>query len=47
MMGGYCINTSEAIKSSRDKLKSLQILAKHGLDTPVTGYASHTMDIMM
>ena len=45
MMGDYCVNTSESIKSSRDKLRSLQILAKHGLDTPVTGYASHTMDI--
>ena len=45
MMGNYCINTSDAIKASRDKLRSLQILTKHGIDMPVTGYASHTMDI--
>ena len=45
MMGSYCINTSDAIKASRDKLRSLQILTKHEIDIPVTGYASHTMDI--
>ena len=45
MMGNYCINTSDAIKASRDKLRTLQILTKHGIDMPVTGYASHTMDI--
>ena len=45
MMGNYCINTSDAIKASRDKLRSLQILTKHGIDMPVTGYASHAMDI--
>ena len=45
MMGNYCINTSDAIKASRDKLRSLQILTKHGIDMPVTGYACHTMDI--
>jgi len=45
MMSNYCINTSDAIKASRDKLRSLQILTKHGIDMPVTGYASHTMDI--
>ena len=45
MMGNFCINTSDAIKASRDKLRSLQILAKHGINMPVTGYASHTMDI--
>ncbi len=45
MMGNHCINTSDGIKSSRDKLRSLQVLAKHGIDMPITGYASHTMDI--
>ena len=45
MMGNYCINTSDAIKASRDKLRTLQILTKHGIDMPVTGYANHTMDI--
>jgi len=45
MMGNYCINTSDAIKASRDKLRTLQILTKHGTDMPVTGYANHMMDI--
>ena len=45
MMGDFVINKSDAIKSSRDKLRSLQVLAKHGIDMPITGYASHTMDI--
>tara|TARA_B100000424_G_scaffold31144_1_gene21178 strand:+ start:936 stop:1817 length:882 start_codon:yes stop_codon:yes gene_type:complete len=45
MMGNFCINTSDSIKASRDKLRSLQVLAKHGIDMPITGYASHTMDI--
>ena len=45
MMGNYCINTSDGIKASRDKLRSLQVMAKHGIDMPITGYASHTMDI--
>ena len=45
MIGDFIINKSDAIKSSRDKLRSLQVLAKHGIDMPITGYASHTMDI--
>ena len=45
MMGNYCINPSDGIIASRDKLRSLQIMAKHGIDMPITGYASHTMDI--
>ena len=45
MMGDFVINKSDAIKSSRDKLRSLQLLAKQGIDMPITGYASHTMDI--
>ena len=45
MIGDFVINRSDAIKSSRDKLRSLQVLAKHGIDMPITGYASHTMDI--
>ena len=45
MIGDFVINKSDAIKSSRDKLRSLQVLAKYGIDMPITGYASHTMDI--
>ena len=44
-MGSYSVNPSEAITASRDKLKSLQILAQDGINMPVTGFASHTMDI--
>ncbi|SVC28140.1 uncharacterized protein METZ01_LOCUS280994 [marine metagenome] len=44
-MGSYCVNSSEAITASRDKLKSLQILAQAGINMPITGFASHTMDI--
>ena len=44
-MGSYCVNSAEAITASRDKLKSLQILAQDGINMPVTGFASHTMDI--
>ena len=45
MLSNYCVNKSDAIIASRDKLRSLQILAKYGIDIPITGYASHTMDI--
>jgi len=44
-MNTYCINPSDAISRSRDKLRSLQILAMEGIQMPVTGYASHTKDI--
>ena len=39
MMGTYCLNESVAIARSRDKLRSLQILAKHGIGMPLTGFA--------
>ena len=45
MLGDFVINKSDAIIASRDKLRSLQILAKYGIDVPITGYASQTMDI--
>ncbi len=45
MMDSYCLNPSDAISRSRDKLRSLQILAREGINMPVTGYASHTKDI--
>jgi len=45
MMDSYCINTSDAIANSRDKLRSLQILAEAGINMPITGFASHTKDI--
>ena len=45
MAGLYTINRSKAITRSRDKLRSLQILAKEGIGLPVTGFANHTADI--
>ena len=42
MMDSYCVNTSDAIANSRDKLRSLQILAEAGINMPITGFASHT-----
>jgi ribosomal protein S6--L-glutamate ligase len=42
MMGVYCINESVAISRSRDKLRSLQLLARKGIGMPVTGFAHST-----
>lgn len=42
MMDVYCVNESVAISRSRDKLRSLQLLAKKGIGLPVTGFAHST-----
>ena len=42
MMGVYCVNESVAISRSRDKLRSLQLLARKGIGLPVTGFAHST-----
>jgi len=39
-----CLNGSSAITNSRDKLHSLQILANHGIDIPVTSFANSSYD---
>lgn len=39
MMGVYPLNESVAIGRSRDKLRSLQLLAREGLGLPVTAFA--------
>src|SRR5262245_48824706 len=36
LMGVYCLNESQAIARSRDKLRSLQILSRHDLGVPPT-----------
>jgi ribosomal protein S6--L-glutamate ligase len=36
MMGVYCLNESQAIARSRDKLRSLQILSRHAVGVPPT-----------
>src|SRR6516162_2607304 len=38
MMGVYCLNESQAIARSRDKLRCLQILSRHDLGMPMTMY---------
>jgi ribosomal protein S6--L-glutamate ligase len=42
MMGSYPLNESVAITRSRDKLRSLQILARAGIGLPLTGFAHST-----
>lgn len=42
MMGIYAVNESVAISRSRDKLRSLQLLARKGIGLPVTGFAHST-----
>jgi ribosomal protein S6--L-glutamate ligase len=43
MMNVFCVNDSVAITRARDKLRSLQLLAKKGIGLPVTGFA-HSLD---
>ncbi|WP_435954431.1 30S ribosomal protein S6--L-glutamate ligase [Dryocola sp. BD626] len=43
MLGSYPLNESVAITRARDKLRSLQLLARQGIDLPVTGFA-HSPD---
>ena len=38
MMGVYCLNESQAIARSRDKLRCLQILSRHEIGLPPTIY---------
>jgi len=43
-MGVFCFNTSESIIQSRDKLFSLQLLLRQGVQIPTTGFASSPLD---
>lgn len=45
MMGVYAVNESVAISRSRDKLRSMQLLARRDIGMPVTGFAHTTHDI--
>ncbi|MBD3422384.1 MAG: 30S ribosomal protein S6--L-glutamate ligase [Chitinivibrionales bacterium] len=42
MMGVYSINESVALTRARDKLRSLQLLARKGIGMPITGFAHAT-----
>jgi ribosomal protein S6--L-glutamate ligase len=49
MMGVFSVNESQAISRSRDKLRSLQLLARDGIGLPVSGFARsthHTKDLI-
>lgn len=43
MLGSYPLNNSVAVIRARDKLHSLQLLAREGIDLPITGFA-HSPD---
>ncbi len=45
MMGVYCLNTAAAISRARDKLNSMQLMARDGIGLPVTGFADKPGDI--
>jgi ribosomal protein S6--L-glutamate ligase len=45
MMGVYPLNESVAIARARDKLRSLQLLARKGIGLPVTGFAHAPDDL--
>ena len=44
VMGVYCLNESVAITRSRDKLRTLQLLSRKGIDMPITGFANSPED---
>src|SRR5262249_44996087 len=47
MLGVYCVNESQAIARSRDKLRCLQLLSRHDIGMPPTVYtrqAEHVPD---
>ncbi|MDA8019585.1 MAG: 30S ribosomal protein S6--L-glutamate ligase [Thermoanaerobaculia bacterium] len=45
MMGIYPTNESQAISRARDKLRSMQLLARAGIGLPVTAFAHSSHDI--
>ena len=45
MMGVFPLNESVAISRSRDKLRSLQLLARKGIGLPITGFAHSPDDV--
>jgi len=45
MMGVYSTTGSLAFLRARDKLRSLQLLARHGIDIPITVFARRAKDV--
>lgn len=44
LMGAYCVNSSIAVSRARDKLRSMQLLARKGIALPKTGFANSPAD---
>ena len=45
VQGVFPVNESQGISRSRDKLRSMQLLARKGIGMPVTGFAHSTKDV--
>jgi len=45
VMGTFTVNESQGITRSRDKLRSMQLMARDGVGLPDTGFAHSTKDI--
>lgn len=44
-MGVFCLNVSNAVSVSRDKLRSLQILSRHHVNIPPTSFVFNRSDV--
>ncbi len=42
--GAFCLNDALSIASSRDKLRSLQVLANHAIPMPITSFTNSPVD---
>ncbi|MCB9932244.1 MAG: 30S ribosomal protein S6--L-glutamate ligase [Planctomycetes bacterium] len=45
-MGMFCLNTSSAIATSRDKLRAFQILSRHNIGIPKTAFVRQRASVM-
>ncbi|NIO11308.1 MAG: 30S ribosomal protein S6--L-glutamate ligase [Deltaproteobacteria bacterium] len=45
-MGVYTLNTSQSIMTSRDKLRSMQILSRHRIGLPATAFVRNKQDVL-
>ncbi|MBZ0134812.1 MAG: 30S ribosomal protein S6--L-glutamate ligase [Planctomycetes bacterium] len=45
-MGVFCLNTSSAITTSRDKLRAFQILSRHNIGIPKTAFVRQRSSVM-
>lgn len=44
-MGIFCVNASNAVSVSRDKLRSMQILSRHNVNIPPTSFVFNRSDV--